>query len=191
MNYSLLNKAKELAIAAHNSINQRRKYTQELYWTHVVDVANILHAAGITDENVLVAAFLHDLAEDVMPQNSEYSFWRIEVEYGYAVSKLVGELTNHYTKEAYPKLSRAKRKVLERERIGKISNNAKLIKLADIISNTRSLAKDDPKFSVLYFSEQRDLLIHSLTNVNNELWDKAWEQTHLGKRKARELEEKG
>jgi hypothetical protein len=43
-------------------------------------------------------------------------------------------------------------------RLGKISASAKLIKLCDLIDNTRSITEHDPDFAVTYLREKADVL---------------------------------
>lgn len=56
-----LEKALALAVGAH--AGQTRKFSGEPYVTHPLRVARYLHAAG-GDEDLLVAALLHDVVED-------------------------------------------------------------------------------------------------------------------------------
>ena len=55
-------KAEEFARKAHEG--QKRKYNGRDYVTHPISVHNRLKQAGIVDETVLTAAFLHDTIED-------------------------------------------------------------------------------------------------------------------------------
>ena len=58
--------AKEFAHAAHDSIKQVRKYTGEPYWNHTDAVAEVVASVGGT-EDMVMAAHLHDVLEDVTP----------------------------------------------------------------------------------------------------------------------------
>lgn len=131
-------KAKQFAIEAHGSINQLRKYTNEPYHVHVLAVAELV-STKTSDEEVLAAACLHDVLEDVAPFKPEYGPAVIHREFGKRVLELVVELTDVYTKENFPDLNRAKRKRLEAERLAQVSEEAKLIKRADLHDNNKSI----------------------------------------------------
>lgn len=59
---TLLDAATVVAATAH--CGQRRKYTNEPYIVHPLEVIQILMQHGITDEVILSAAVLHDVIED-------------------------------------------------------------------------------------------------------------------------------
>ena len=151
-------KASLFAQLAHESINQKRKYSGQDYFTHCKEVAEIVKSTGANDD-VISAAFLSDILEDVTPLNPHYSKELIKKEFGEKVLNLVIECTNVYTREDYPNLSRAERKNLEANRLEKVSDEAKLIKLADIISNLRDgLLENNREFAKVYFKEKLNLL---------------------------------
>jgi guanosine-3',5'-bis(diphosphate) 3'-pyrophosphohydrolase len=120
--------------SAHRSIKQTRKDGIRPYEVHPLEVMARV-AAVENNEDILIAALLHDVIEDVFPLNDKCDVYLIANTFGDVAAKLVVELTDIYTKEAWPDLNRAKRKQAERERYGTLSANAKLIKLADITTN--------------------------------------------------------
>ena len=63
---NLIEKAKQFAHEAHDSIGQKRKYSGEPYWVHTDAVAEKVAAIGGT-EVMVAAAHLHDVLEDVTP----------------------------------------------------------------------------------------------------------------------------
>ena len=140
---------------AHESISQKRKYSGLDYSTHTESVADIV-AEFRQEEDLIIAALLHDVVEDV----PGYTVARIEDVFGRVAARLVGELTDVYTHTAFPKLNRATRKTLENARLAGISDEGKLIKLADICDNTKDICLHDPKFARVYCGEMRNLLIH-------------------------------
>ena len=142
-----------IAFAATAHTDQRRKYDGLPYITHPIHVMMILHKAGIKDEDMLIAAVLHDVVEDT-PCSSEAIYRR----FGERVAMLVGELTDVYTSKAYPQFNRAKRKELERQRIALTSAEAQTIKYADFISNTMSIVPNDPGFARTYLDEKEKIL---------------------------------
>ena len=149
--------ARDLCRQAHDSIQQRRKYDGSPYWTHPEAVAETLSEVS-DDEDILIAAFAHDTQEDVAPINPQYNLLWLRENFGERVTRLVEELTDKYTKEAYPHLNRAKRKALECERVAAASAAAKTIKLADLINNTESIVAHDKDFARVYLREAMDTL---------------------------------
>ena len=135
---SIYEKAKSFAIEAHGSINQVRKFTGEPYHVHVLAVAKLVESKT-KDEHVLAAACLHDVLEDVAPIKPEYGKERILQEFGERALSLVVELTDIYTKENFPELNRKKRKQKEAERLAQTSEDAKIIKRADLYDNNLSI----------------------------------------------------
>jgi guanosine-3',5'-bis(diphosphate) 3'-pyrophosphohydrolase len=98
-------------------------------------VASILASVGkVEDENILVAALLHDVVEDTDTTNDD-----IRQTYGDAVADLVAEVTDDKT------LKKKERKELQVEHAPTLSPGAKLIKVADKINNVREIANDPPK----------------------------------------------
>jgi (p)ppGpp synthase/HD superfamily hydrolase len=132
-------KARNFAVEAHASIDQVRKYTGEPYHVHVHAVAELVETKT-KDEEILAAACLHDVLEDVEPSMPQYGRETIRKEFGERVLSLVIELTDIYTKENYPDLNRKKRKQLEAERLAQVSDDAKLIKRADLFDNNKTIA---------------------------------------------------
>lgn len=146
----LIGKAKFVAEEAHKG--QVRKYTGEPYYTHVVSVAN--KVAELTDDaEMIAAALLHDTVEDSDVTNEE-----IYEIFGRNVAEMVYDLTDHFTKETYPKFNRKKRKGLEAKRLGGISERAKVIKLCDLSDNTSSIIEHDPGFARVYMKEKSMVL---------------------------------
>lgn len=151
-------RAYEFAKAAFASIGQKRKYSGDNYIVHSEAVVRILEQCGEDDQNVLVAALLHDVAEDVSPHNPEYDSYEILRHFGAKVANYVLDLTDEFTFDKYPNMNRAERKSLEAKRISTISDNALKIKLADILHNTADIKKVDPTFSTIYLSEKEQIL---------------------------------
>ena len=125
-----------LEFAASKHSNQRRKDpAQTPYINHPIAVANILLSeVGIADENVLIAALLHDTVED-----TDTTLEEIERRFGTAVRDVVDEVTDDKT------LAKAVRKQQQIEHAGGLSNRAKLVKLADKTANLRDIVKATPE----------------------------------------------
>ena len=126
---------KALAFAAHKHKDQRRKDTDSSpYINHPITLANILCNEGhIIDTDVICAALLHDTVEDTDTTAEE-----LEREFGATISRIVMDVTDDKT------LDKAVRKQRQIEHAAHISEPAKLVKLADKISNLRDVASCPP-----------------------------------------------
>jgi len=163
-------KARTFAIAAHSACGQVRKYTGEPYHVHPAEVAWIVEQAGGTEAQ-RAAAWLHDVVED-----TDVSIELIEQMFGTYVAELVGWLTDVSVPTDG---NRAERKAIDREHTAQASLDAKMIKLADLISNTESIVKHDEKFAKVYLEEKRLLLTEALYDADAQLLAKAWSQVKL------------
>ncbi len=173
-------RAKNLAQEGHESISHKRKYSGQPYFIHCLEVAEIVSSVT-TDEDMIIAAFFHDWEEDVAPIKPEYSLNLIEKSFGSRVASLVAELTDEFIKEKYPEMNRKARKAAERKRLGEISREGKTIKLADLISNTRDIVKNDPDFARVYLDEKEALLPY-LVDGHPDLLNQATHQLLDSKR---------
>ncbi len=147
----LIQKALEFATKAHGE--QKRKYTDEPYIVHPVAVMELLKEIGIINQHILAAALLHDTVEDTPTTIQD-----IEENFGILVARMVDDLTDVYTHEKFPNIRRKERKMLECYRLLKIGSDAKSIKLADLIDNTKSILEYDKGFAKTYIKEKRDML---------------------------------
>jgi guanosine-3',5'-bis(diphosphate) 3'-pyrophosphohydrolase len=121
--------------AAHRHRRQRRKgRTKRPYIGHCIEVARLIAEVGkVDDANILAAAILHDVIEDTKTTRGE-----LRKEFGAAIDALVSEVTDDKT------LDKDVRKRLQIETAPKLSAGAKVVKLADKISNVREIAADPP-----------------------------------------------
>lgn len=149
MKPTLEEKARAFATAAHESINHRRKYTNEPYINHPAAVADLVRSVPHTEE-MLAAAWLHDTVEDTPLTMAD-----LEREFGTEVASLVEQLTDVSRPEDG---NRRTRKEIDLAHTAKASPAAKTIKLADLIDNARSILARDPSFAVVYLAEKRRLL---------------------------------
>jgi (p)ppGpp synthase/HD superfamily hydrolase len=146
---NLAEKAKKFAQDAHNSVNHRRKYTDEPYHVHPERVANIV-ASVVDDDEMIAAAWLHDVLEDVAPKNSHYNDAAILQNFGPRVLALVLEMTD------VSQLSdgnREVRKAIDRAHLAKASPAGQTIKLADMIDNIIDIGKHDKHFARVFRRE--------------------------------------
>jgi (p)ppGpp synthase/HD superfamily hydrolase len=130
-------------------VGQLRKYTFEPYIVHPAEVAGIVADAGGT-ESQIAAAWLHDVVED-----TGVTIEVIRAEFGDEIATLVGWLTDVSRPEQG---NRAVRKAIDRAHTAAAPGAAQTVKLADLISNTRSIVAHDEKFAVTYLAEKRELL---------------------------------
>lgn len=149
------------AIAAHEAVQQTRKYTGLSYWTHCESVAVMVKGAG-GDENMVCAAWMHDTNED-----TGVGIWTILDLFGEDVATLVSGLTDVSKKEDG---NRAKRKEIDRMHTAEQSARCKTIKLCDLIDNTRSILQHDREFAKVYIKE-KELLLEVLKEGDERLWN--------------------
>lgn len=162
---TLEERARIFATAAHYGAGQLRKYTGAPYISHPAEVAAIVRTVTHTPE-MIAAAWLHDVVEDTGVPLS-----LIAHEFGPCVATLVEGLTDVSRPEDG---NRAARKALDRAHTAAQNPACKTIKLADLISNTRSIVAFDPEFAKVYLAEKR-LLLEVLRDGDPVLWAKAAE----------------
>ena len=131
---ALVLRAAEFAADKHR--DQRRKgKLKRPYINHCIEVASILANVGrIVDDNVLVAALLHDTVEDTDTTRDE-----IASKFGLSTADMVMEVTDDKS------LDKQQRKDLQIQHAPTLSEGAKLIKIADKISNVREISVNPPK----------------------------------------------
>ncbi len=159
-------RARIFATAAHAAVGQLRKYTFEPYIVHPREVAGIVEEIGGTPE-MIAAAWLHDTVED-----TGVTIETIREEFGVEVAELVGWLTDVSRPDHG---NRAQRKAVDRAHTASAPAAAQTIKLADLISNTRSIVAHDPKFAETYLAEKRALL-EVMTKGDTRLRERALSQ---------------
>jgi guanosine-3',5'-bis(diphosphate) 3'-pyrophosphohydrolase len=113
---------------------QRKGRGNEPYINHLAEVANLLSSAtGGADAELVAAGWLHDTIEDTETTHDE-----LAQRFGLRVANLVAEVTDDMT---LPKSERRQKQV---EDAPNKSAGAKLIKIADKISNIRARIAPDP-----------------------------------------------
>lgn len=149
MNKTLIEQAREFSFAAHTDIGQHRKYTGEPYFVHPAMVAGLLASIpGIPPETV-AAGYLHDVVEDTSTTIED-----IQDKFGSEVARIVLQVTNKKRLD----LNRAERHRLEVEAMAKQDGQVQNVRLADIVSNTISVAVLDPAFAKRYLQEKIDIV---------------------------------
>jgi (p)ppGpp synthase/HD superfamily hydrolase len=119
--------------AAEKHATQKRKgEAAEPYINHLLEVALLVSSVS-DDEDTVVAALLHDVIED-----AGVTWEQLAGRFGSRVANLVAEVTDDKS------LPKAERKRLQIENAPKKSIQAQTIKLADKISNLRSMISSPP-----------------------------------------------
>lgn len=150
---------------------QRRKYTDAPYFDHLAEVAGIASTVSSIyrdPEKIQAVAWLHDCVEDqdVQPQDLGRLFGKTV-----ATGVLLLSDLEHG--------NRAERKAASRKRLAAAPGWVQNIKVADLISNTASIVRHDPKFAAVYLQEKR-LLLDVLTRANPALLNIARAQDTSG-----------
>ena len=117
---------------------QVRQYTEEPYHTHPIAVGNTLEEIGAPEE-VIVAAYLHDVIEDC-----GVNYRDISGMFGLRVADLV-LMVSDVSKPEDGK--REIRKAIDRAHVAKADFWGKTLKLADLIDNTASIVEHAPGFA--------------------------------------------
>ena len=135
VNYQIQAVLSAANFAAQKHVGQRRKgAAAEPYLNHLIEVAYLVSTTLIEpDPEVVIGALLHDVIEDAGVSAAELSH-----RFGENVSDLVMELTDEKS------LPKDERKRLQIEHAPKLSVRAQTIKLADKVSNLRSLLIGPP-----------------------------------------------
>lgn len=147
---------------------QVRKYTGEPYAIHPLEVQEILKEYE-AEIDVQIAALLHDVVEDVTMDDGEL----IGLFFGDHIRHLVLEVTDVSHPEDG---NRSVRKAIDREHLSKASSAGKMIKLADLISNTLSIVEHDPNFAKKKYLPEKALLLGVLRDSHEGLWNHAYNQ---------------
>lgn len=161
--YDILEKAEDFSQMYHG--NQKRKYTDELYYVHPAAVAKIVRTVKHTDE-MLAAAYLHDLVEDTIATHG-----LILQEFGPIVFSFVYFLTD-ISRPAKPGKTgdgnRKQRKIMDRAHNVDGPPESQTIKIADMIDNSRSIIKHDEHFATIFMKEM-EVTVDSLYRADHLL----------------------
>lgn len=124
-----------VAFAAEKHRDQRRKdVAASPYINHPIALANVLaNEGGVTNLTALCAAVLHDTVEDTDTTEQE-----LIQRFGSDIASVVMEVTDDKS------LDKARRKEMQVEHAPHLSYAARLVKLADKISNLRDILASPP-----------------------------------------------
>jgi guanosine-3',5'-bis(diphosphate) 3'-pyrophosphohydrolase len=149
--------------AEKHSIQRRKNTAASPYINHPVEVAFHLSSVGkVEEEDILIAALLHDTIEDTETTREE-----IVAVFGESVASLVSECTDD---KSLPKMERKRLQIVNAP---KKSAGAKKIKIADKTCNLRSILSDpptdwSPQRQLEYF-QWAEKVIAGLLGVNGRL----------------------
>lgn len=180
MTTNIILAAADLARRAHEG--QVRKYNGTPYVRHPARVASRVALYPGSTEEMVAAAFLHDVLEDTQVRPSEITQATNE-----KVTELVVWMTNP---SKGSKLSRAERKAMDREHLQKAPRQVKVIKMLDRIDNLSEMRGAEGSFVGLYVNESlmlAEVVGDADESLKKELIEtaKALEHRHLsGKNEA-------
>jgi HD domain len=124
-----------LSFAAEAHRNQRRKgAAQEPYINHLIEVLDlVVQNTSCDDVNILIAALLHDVVED-----TPTTYEDVVERFGERVAQIVRENSDDMT---LPKTERRRARIAA---MASKSREARIVKMADLISNLRAIAVSPP-----------------------------------------------
>ena len=131
----LVERAMRVAARCHRQ--QTRKASDLPYLTHPASVALLLTKVGITDDEILAAALLHDVVED-----TDCSLAALAAEFPPKVIEFVAALTERKRDDSGQIRSWQERKTEHLEHIRAASWEARAITLADKLHNLGTMAFD-------------------------------------------------
>ncbi|SFH97985.1 HD domain-containing protein [Planctomicrobium piriforme] len=138
---------------------QVRKYTGRPYITHPMRVAGQVTLHKIATDELIAAAWLHDVVEDC-----NVSLGNIHDAFGPQVASAVGWLTNPSKGSHLP---RAERKEWDRRHATEAPHYAQVMKLIDRLDNLWEIDPAD-KFATLYCKES-SLLVDAIGYADTKL----------------------
>lgn len=147
-------KAEKFALEKHK--NQKRKDDITLFSEHLAGVVNRLKNLGITNPEILSAAWLHDTIE-----NTDTTFEEINQIFGNAVSVLVLSLSKDLN------LCNKEKELQYIQQLKKSSPQAKIIKFCDISANLKDISNSS--LSKTQKNKKIKNLFHYLRIIKKEL----------------------
>ena len=146
--------AKKFAQEKHK--NQKRKDGVTPYSDHLEGVVNRLKNLGVTDRDVLCAAWLHDIIED-----TDVTFDQINERFGREVAVIVLSLSKDQN------ILKKDREIQYISQLKDASFQTKIIKLCDISANLKDLA--NAPISKTQKNKQIKKILHYLRIIKNDI----------------------
>lgn len=131
---NLVDRAKAFALEAHKG-QRRFNIAKTPMAVHIGEVASLVQLSGGSEEEI-AAAWLHDVVEDTSVTLAE-----VAANFGASVAAIVDGLTDP---PEFGGLHTRERKAAQAQRVSGESDSVKRVKMADQISNVRSVAVDPP-----------------------------------------------
>ena len=150
----ILSKAEKFSNYKHK--NQKRKDGVTLFSDHLEGVVNRLKNLGVTNQDTLSAAWLHDTLE-----HTDTTFDELNEMFGNTISVLVLSLSKD------TKLSKKESEAQYIQQLKKSTPIAKLIKLCDISANLKDIV--NAPISKTQKNKQIKKLFHYLRVIKNDL----------------------
>jgi (p)ppGpp synthase/HD superfamily hydrolase len=141
--------AKRWAVEKHRSINHLRPHSDEPYEVHLAEVVALILSVPHT-ARMVAGGWLHDVVDDIPGVTVEM----VAIEFGWSVATLVDALSDHEKGLG----NRKQRKAAERARIAAVDWETQTVRVADVISNVRTIAQRNPAFARGYLPEKAALL---------------------------------
>lgn len=145
-----------VSLASQAHATQARKYTGAPYITHPIDVAKRVIDAGWDDRPTVLAALFHDTVED-----TEMDFQQLLSYDAFPPHDGWVELVWWLTDDKREPSNRATRKKMQRWRLARAPQRAKIVKLADVLSNGQGedgIIENDPDFAPVFMREVSQLV---------------------------------
>ncbi|WP_290982647.1 HD domain-containing protein [Hyphomicrobium sp.] len=133
--------------AVHKHGSRRRSLDGAQTIAHLENVVAILKDHGHDAQDLLASAYLHDCLED-----TDTTLQHLIVRFGNPIAELVFWLTDTYDGN---RMSNALKSAW---RLSRAPWDAKLIQMADIVDNCRSIRLYDQAFAASYLDEKRQVL---------------------------------
>jgi (p)ppGpp synthase/HD superfamily hydrolase len=130
----LIQQARDLATERHAHLHMWNAARSPVI-IHIAEVARYVDTHGGTEE-MIAAAWLHDIVED-----TDITLEYLERQFGSAISSLVDGLTDPPHFAALPL---DQRKQMQADRLRSKSNEIKIIKICDQLSNVLRVTNDPP-----------------------------------------------
>ncbi|EPG3568351.1 HD domain-containing protein [Providencia rettgeri] len=149
-NNDLVKKALTFATDYHQG--QKRKYTNEDYINHPIEVSKLVARLSLSTNEMIAAAVLHDVVEDTSATIED-----IKAKFGFHVAYLVSGLTN-IKFEHKTKLNRNSRYGMNAAKLFFLNDyEIYTVKIADIINNISNVLECDRSFAIPYLAEKKYL----------------------------------
>lgn len=141
--------AKRRALELHRSINHLRPHSSEPYEVHLEEVVSYIVSVPHTPR-MEAGGWLHDAPDDI----PGVTVAMLADEFDESVASLVDDLSDHEKGQG----NRKQRKAAERARIAAADWETQTVRVADVISNARTIAQRNPAFARTYLLEKAALL---------------------------------